>query len=245
MKGRPPDRQGGAPAVVGAVALCGAAYLFGSLPLVYLLGRRRSVDLKRVGSGNVGATNLMAAAGPAYATAGWVFDASKGAVPVAVARRLGFSEEVAGLAGVCGVAGQCWPIFLRFRGGRGISAYVGATGALAPRAWPATLLPMIAGGVWRVAPRCWHASGKYPGSERAARGKSVPLGCFISGALFPVLHASMTGRASPARTAPTLLSAVVLLRRLTAPQPDDDAVGPAHRPVALLYRLLYDRNTSV
>jgi glycerol-3-phosphate acyltransferase PlsY len=228
-----------------AAALCLGAYVYGSLPLVYLLGRRRHVDLKRAGSGNVGATNLMAAGGTAPATLGWLFDASKGLAPVVVARSLGCPDEVAGLAGVCGAAGQCWPLFLGFQGGRGISAYVGATSALAPRVWGGALLPMIGGGLWRALPRVWHSSGTIHSSERAVRSKAVPLGCFISAAMYPALYAVGNRRSSSARWAPMLLPAVLLVRRLTAPQPDDATVGPRRRPVALLYRLLYDRNTSV
>lgn len=227
-----------------ASALCLGAYVYGSLPLVYLLGRRRHVDLKRAGSGNVGATNLMAAGGAAPATLGWLFDASKGLAPVVVARSLNCSDEVAGLAGVCGVAGQCWPVFLRFQGGRGISAYVGATSALAPRIWGGALLPMIGGGLWRALPRVWHSSGIIRSSERAARSKAVPLGCFISAALYPALYAAGGRQTTSARLMSTLLPAVVFVRRLTAPQPDDATVGPRRRRAALLYRLLYDRNTS-
>lgn len=228
-----------------ATALCLGAYVYGSLPFVYVLGRRRHVDLKREGSGNVGATNLMAAGGPVPATMGWLFDASKGLAPVVVARSLGCADEVAGLAGVCGVAGQCWPLFLRFQGGRGISSYVGATSALAPRVWGGALAPMIGGGLWRALPRLWHSSGTTKSRERTARGKAVPLGCFISAVIYPALYATGDRRESSARWAPALLTAVLLARRLTAPQPDDANVGPRRRRVALLYRLLYDRNTSV
>ncbi|HKV85760.1 MAG TPA: glycerol-3-phosphate acyltransferase [Ktedonobacterales bacterium] len=228
-----------------AGALCLGAYVYGSLPFVYVLGKRRHVDLKRAGSGNVGATNLMAAGGPAPATVGWLLDASKGLAPVVVARSLGCADEVAGLAGVCGVAGQCWPLFLRFQGGRGISAYVGATAALAPRVWGYALAPMIGGGLWRALPRLWHSSGIAKSSERAARGKAMPLGCFISADIYPALFAANGRRSASARWAPALLPAVLLARRLTAPQPDDATVGPRRRRVALLYRLLYDRNTSM
>lgn len=228
-----------------ALMLAGA-YLYGSLPLVYLLGRGRNVDLKQVGSGNVGATNLLAAGGPLWAAVGWVFDASKGLLPVLAARRLGRRTEVAELAGVCGVAGQCWPVFLRFQGGRGISAYVGATAAMGLRAWPAALLPMIAGGLWRVAPRLAQR-GKQQTSDkkRASRSKSVPLGCFVSMITYPLARTLFSGGKRQSVVAPSLLSLVVLGRRLTASLPDDATDGPAVHQQALLYRLLYDRNTSV
>lgn len=228
---------------VDALVLAGA-YLYGSLPLVYWMGRGRRVDLKRMGSGNVGATNLLAAGGPARAAAGWIFDASKGLLPVLAARRLGRREEVAELAGVCGVAGQCWPIFLGFEGGRGISAYVGATGAISPRAWPAALLPMIVGGVWRVAPRLARR-GKSARETGAVRSKSVPLGCFVSMVTYPLTQGALGGATRRILVAPTLLSLVVLARRLTASLPDDATDGPEVHPRALLYRLLYDRNTSM
>lgn len=245
MWGSSPGMRCGRVSCPRILALYAGAYLYGSLPLLYLLGRRRRVDLKRVGSGNVGATNLMAAGGLTPATIGWMFDFSKGFLPITTARRLGCSEEVAGMAGALGMAGQCWPVFLRFQGGRGISTYVGATAALAPRMWPGALLPMICGGLWRATPGVWHGSGAYSGSERAARSKAVPLGCFISAASYPLLHAMGTRGPTTARIAPMLLSAIVLTRRLTAAQPDDATVGPARNRAALLYRVLYDRNTSV
>src|SRR5918911_1042250 len=72
-----------------------AAYLYGSLPFVYLLGRQRNIDLHQVGSGNVGSTNLWAVGGRARGTVGWIADASKGLVPIAMARRLGCDERTA------------------------------------------------------------------------------------------------------------------------------------------------------
>lgn len=223
-------------------ALCAGAYLYGSLPLVYQLARRRKVDLKQSGSGNVGATNLLASGGPALATVGWLFDASKGLAPVLVSRRLGRSRAVAELAGVCGVAGQCWPLFLRFSGGRGISAYVGAGAGMDPIAWAGSLLPIIGGSLWRVKPLIISGRGRKAG--RKMRSKSVPLGCFISAIAFPLLVGIRRGRPTRALVAPTLLSCVLLTRRLTASLPDDATDGPAAHPKAWLYRLLYDRNTS-
>ncbi|HLZ22747.1 MAG TPA: glycerol-3-phosphate acyltransferase [Ktedonobacterales bacterium] len=220
------------------IAVCAGAYLYGSLPLVYVLARRRQVDLKRTGSGNVGATNLMASGGPARALAGWLFDASKGLAPILVSRRLGRSRAVAELAGVCGAAGQCWPLFLRFSGGRGISAYVGAGAAMDRGAWAGALLPMIGGSLWRVAPHLLRLA------PLPIRSKSVPLGCFISAVALPLLVGARRGFRPRVLLAPTLLSAVVMVRRLTAPLPDDATDGPAVHRQAWLYRLLYDRNTS-
>jgi hypothetical protein len=239
------------------------AYLYGSLPFVYLLGRQRNVDLHRVGSGNVGSTNLWAAGGHVRGAIGWIADASKGLVPIALARRLGCDERTAELAGVCGVAGQCWPVFLRFNGGRGISAFVGASLLIDRAAWVTALVPMVAGSLWRLGRRRSHAD-----RLQVRRSKSVPLGCVVGTLTFPLAcwtryagrrDACRAARGWPASPtageagqcpqgtmawAPGLLTLVILLRRLTAPLPDDATCGPAVRPQALVYRLLYDRNTS-
>ncbi len=230
--------------LTGNAALCLAAYIYGSLPLIYLLGRRRRVDLTRTGSGNVGSTNLLSAGGAPIAAAGWIFDASKGLAPVAVGRKLGCSRNVAELAGVCGVVGQCWPIFLGFHGGRGISAYVGAASQMDREAWAVALTPMIAGSLWRIGSRLRHGSGNRVGQARVMRSKSVPFGCFISAVAFAMLAFARRRHEAQQGVAPVLLSSVILLRRLTAPLPDDTTNGPRVRQAALWYRLLYDRNTS-
>lgn len=225
----------------GALVL--GAYLYGSIPLIYLMARQRRVDLRRSGSGNVGATNLWASVGAARAVGGWVFDASKGFVPIVVGRRLGCRDDVAKLAGICGVAGQCWPVFLRFRGGRGISAFVGAAALINPRAWLVSLAPMIVGGLWRITPVILKYDGRAASALRESRGKAVPLGCLVGVLTFPLAAASISNPARAPRL-PALLSSLLLLRRLTAPLPDDIIWGPGMEREALLYRLLYDRNTS-
>lgn len=225
------------------VGTCLGAYLYGSLPFVYLLGRRRHVDLRTRGSGNVGAANLYAAGGGWRAVVGGLGDASKGFLPYPAARRLGCSRAVAEIATVCGLAGQCWPLFLRFRGGRGMSAFVGGACWMNPRAWAVSLAPMGVGALWRM-------GGMLGRPQRAARqlkmtrSRSVPLGCFVGVALFPFACLAFRRPGRRPTVAPTLLAAAVLVRRLTAPLPDDATHGPAVRPEALLFRLLFDRNTS-
>src|SRR2546423_10883133 len=229
---------------LGAYCLLPAAYLYGSLPFVYLLGRQRNIDLHQVGSDTVGSTNLWVAGGRARGTVGWIADASKGIVPIAMARWLGCDERTAELAGVCGVAGQCWPVFLRFNGGRGISAFVGASFLIDRAAWVAALVPMVTGSLWHLGRRRSHAD-----RLRVRRSKSVPLGCVVGTLTFPLAcwtrgqDAHVAGRRDAALV-PGLLTLVILLRRLTAPLPDDATRGPAVQPWALVYRLLYDRNTS-
>lgn len=226
------------------VSICLFAYLYGSIPFVYLLGRLRRVDLRQRGSGNVGATNLWSAAGNWPALFGWIADASKGLVPAALTRMCGGSRELSEMAGVCGVAGQCWPIFLGLSGGRGISALVGAALWIDPRAWPAALLPMIGGSLWRTVPLLGPRFHRVERQLKATRSKSVPLGCLVGAVAFPVVSQALARRGRRRGSlAPALLPMVIVLRRLTARLPDDATHGPAVRPRALLYRLLFDRNT--
>lgn len=216
------------------------AYVYGSMPFIAMLARTRSVDLKDVGSGNVGATNLMSVGGIRLAVVGWLVDASKGLLPVVVARRLGFSASDAALAGVCGTAGQCWPITLGFSGGRGISAFMGASSAIDPVSWLITLVPFVTGAVWRIIPPILH--GNALGEElRTNRSQSVPLGSLVGVLTFPV--AVWVLRRAPL-TASALLATVIMIRRVTAPLPDDVVEGPAEESRAIIYRLLYDRNTA-
>jgi hypothetical protein len=213
-------------------------------PVVHLLGRLSGADLKHSGSGNVGVSNLRAVGGVKRAVIGGLFDASKGYLPIRICRRLGYPEEVAELAGICGVAGQCWPLFLRFNGGRGLSSFIGASFLINLRGWRIAILTMAAGSLWR-----FFSSFRYPrrkpGSQpKSTRSKAVPLGCFLGTLAFPLVCYLDRHQEGRQRLAPVLLSFLILGRRLTAPLPDDAIHGPARNKQALLYRLLYDRNTN-
>jgi glycerol-3-phosphate acyltransferase PlsY len=228
---------------VRAATLLLAAYAYGSLPIVYLLARRRGINLQEVGSGNVGATALWTAAGTSPAVCGWLADASKGMLPVLVAHRLQLGEDVAALAGVTGMAGQCWPVFLRFSGGRGISAFVGASLAIDPRSAMGSFVFMAAGSAWRV---LFGAGAKGRSTAqilRTSRSSSVPLGCLLGVLTFPWL-CRVTNPGRRFRFMVTMLLPLIIgVRRLTAALPDDPNNGPAVEPKARLYRLLFDRNT--
>lgn len=220
------------------------AYLYGSVPFVYLLGRQRMVDLRQRGSGNVGATNLWGATGNQRALIGWLGDASKGFLPPLLLRIFGRSRSMRQMGGVCGTAGQCWPLFLGLSGGRGISAFVGAAYWINPWAWAASLAPMIAGSLWHALPLLGRRKQRIQRDLRRTRGKTVPFGCFLGVALFPLFYALFAPPGRKLAPAPWLLSGVILLRRLTARLPDDATHGPTVLPRALFYRLLFDRNTS-
>ena len=111
-----------------------AAYLVGAIPIGYLVARLFGVtDIRREGSGNVGATNVLRTAGivPAVVTLGG--DIAKGWLAVTLAGRIGGDAPEAMAAGaVAAVAGNCWSVFLRFRGGKGVATGLGALLRLTP-----------------------------------------------------------------------------------------------------------------
>lgn len=111
-----------------------AGYAIGSLPLGYLAGRRwGGVDLRAVGSRNVGATNMYRVSGPRLGVAVMVLDMAKGALAVALTSvMLADADPVA--AGVAAVAGHVYPVWLRGHGGKGVATACGAFALLAPLA---------------------------------------------------------------------------------------------------------------
>ena len=114
---------------LGAVA-CG--YLVGSIPFAYLLARRRGIDLRRVGSGNVGATNVLRTSGAAQAVLAMCLDAAKGAVAVLVARAFATAPATVVAAGLASIIGHIYPPWLGFRGGKGVATAAGMFAVLAP-----------------------------------------------------------------------------------------------------------------
>jgi glycerol-3-phosphate acyltransferase PlsY len=121
-----------APAVAGLVL---AAYLAGSLPTSYLVGRALGVDLRRYGSGNLGATNLYRAAGLGPAAFAALVDIAKGAAPTLLFPRWDGAPQPWALAyGLAAVAGHVWPVWLGFRGGKGVATGGGVFLVLAPAA---------------------------------------------------------------------------------------------------------------
>jgi glycerol-3-phosphate acyltransferase PlsY len=107
-------------------------YLAGSVPFAFLLARRRGVDLRRVGSGNVGAANVLRSTGPGHALAAFGLDAVKGAVAVLVAERLTGGPATPVAAGMASIIGHVYPVWLGFRGGKGVATAAGVFGVLAP-----------------------------------------------------------------------------------------------------------------
>ena len=114
--------------------LCAAAYLAGSIPFGALLGRLKGIDLRQVGSGNIGATNVARAMGKGWAIAVLAADACKGFVPVWLGRHFGLSSTVIALAGAAAIIGHMFTLFLRGGGGKGVATSLGVALALSPSA---------------------------------------------------------------------------------------------------------------
>jgi glycerol-3-phosphate acyltransferase PlsY len=121
-----------------AVAL---GYLMGSIPFAFVLARRvRGIDIREAGSGNVGAANVLRTSGVLAAITVMALDVCKGAGSVIVVQRLVMDGAAPAAAGVAAIIGHIYPVWLRFRGGKGVATAAGVFAVLTPWA----LLPVIA-----------------------------------------------------------------------------------------------------
>jgi glycerol-3-phosphate acyltransferase PlsY len=110
-----------------------ASYLLGSVPTGYILYRiKEKKDIRGLGSTNIGATNVLRVSGWKLALPVALSDILKGALPVYLALRLFPEAWVAYAAGFLAVLGHCFPVYIRFRGGKGVATSVGAFAVLAP-----------------------------------------------------------------------------------------------------------------
>lgn len=116
------------------------AYLFGSIPVGYIAGKVAGVDVRTKGSGNIGATNVLRVLGKRYGYTVFFFDAFKGFVAVRlalfVAHLTGFPAGYAEYLGIAAalfcVVGHTFPVWLRFKGGKGVATSAGAIFGLVP-----------------------------------------------------------------------------------------------------------------
>ena len=151
-----------------------ASYLLGSFPAGYLAGRIAGIDVREHGSGNVGATNVLRVIGKPYGYAVFLIDAAKGLAAVRLAyfvfRRAPHPEFYAIAAAILVVLGHAFPVWLQFKGGKGVATSVGAVAGLVPIA----VLPAAA--IWLLV----FAFSRY-----------VSLASIITAALLPVIIAVM------------------------------------------------------
>jgi len=129
-------------ALILAVAIAGS-YLAGSIPFGLFIARLAAgKDVRAIGSGNIGATNVARAAGRTAAVSTLLLDALKGFLPAFFASKSADSWGAA--CGVAAVLGHCFPVWLRFRGGKGVATGLGVTLALAP------IAALAGAGVWAI-----------------------------------------------------------------------------------------------
>jgi glycerol-3-phosphate acyltransferase PlsY len=212
----------------GLVILIG--YFVGSVPMAYLVAKKlRGVDLRRYGSGNVGTSNLLSLTSWRFAGPVLAFDFSKGALMVWLAWSLGLNggeQLIVGLAAVCG---HNWPVFLGFRGGRGVLTIFGAS----------FLVPFLNG---FVSLKIFAITGAIMLSMILISIyllKRGPLGVFIAVVSLPILSLIM---GLPLSVNLGFLGMVIIfiVRRLTAPQPVK--IFFISKRKSLTNRILYDRD---
>jgi glycerol-3-phosphate acyltransferase PlsY len=122
-----------------AVAAILASYLIGGIPIGLLIAQSRGVDLRKIGSGNIGATNVFRALGAKLGLLSFALDVLKGFLPpLLAAKALGVTGWALGAAGLATVVGHCFSPYLRFAGGKGVATSLGIALALY---WPAGAFP--------------------------------------------------------------------------------------------------------
>jgi glycerol-3-phosphate acyltransferase PlsY len=149
-----------------------ASYFLGSIPTGFLWAETRGIDIRKVGSGNIGATNVMRALGKGAGLAVLLLDAAKGFLPVYVAPRLFPNVHHTTLQIVCCIsviAGHNWTCWLKFKGGKGVATSSGAMLAVLP-------LPFLcAFGVWAIIFAVW----RYVSLASIGAAVAMPIATFF------------------------------------------------------------------
>jgi glycerol-3-phosphate acyltransferase PlsY len=125
---------------VKVILLSALSFLLGSIPTGLLVARSRGIDLRNIGSGNIGATNVLRTAGRREALLTLLGDVLKGALPVIAAGYYQTGTPYEGLIGLCAVLGHDFSVFLRFRGGKGVATSLGVLGVYSPQTGLVTII---------------------------------------------------------------------------------------------------------
>jgi glycerol-3-phosphate acyltransferase PlsY len=192
-----------------------ATYILGAVPFAFVIGAFCGVDLRKVGTGNVGAGNLTRIVGLPAGIGAAVLDGLKGLIPVLLLRNQGVGPAVVSLAGLACVIGHNWSIFMRGRSGRGLAPSAGVLVGIDPSliVWP---------GGWAVAG--WKLGGGLAG--------------FIGWASLPVI-AVVFEKPAPAVLGALGLGLLMVFRRMQG----NPGHKPGIR--AALYRAVFDRDPEV
>jgi len=169
------------------------AYLLGSVPFGVVVARAGGgVDLRRVGSGNIGATNVLRAVGRGAAALTLLGDIGKGAFGVGLGRWFGVSPTVLAMIALAAVVGHLLPVFARFRGGKGVATTLGVVLAAMPAVGGLLLL------IWLAVAAIWRYSS---------------LAALVASAALPVLAWLLDGRPPMVGLSVTLLLIVLVRHR--------------------------------
>jgi glycerol-3-phosphate acyltransferase PlsY len=155
-------------------------YLIGSVPFALLLTRWSGDDLRQVGSGNVGAANAVRMSGVRTGVLVALLDIGKGAASVAVAAQMSNAVATPALAGLAAIVGHIYPVWLRFRGGKGVATACGVFSMLTPLAIPPALLVFIAT-VWAT---------RYVSLGSILASLALPPIAYLAGGPFPAFMAA-------------------------------------------------------
>jgi glycerol-3-phosphate acyltransferase PlsY len=152
-------------------------YLAGSVPFAYLLARRRGIDVRTAGSGNVGAANVLRTTGPWRGVIVMALDVAKGMAAVALAHLFAGGTALIALTGAAAIVGHIYPVWLRFHGGKGVAVAAGVFTLLSPAAAAAAaaLFLMIA---WLT---------RYVSLASIAATVALPPAAWILGSPMPVV----------------------------------------------------------
>ena len=154
------------------------AYLIGSIPFALLLARRwGGHDLHRIGSGNIGAANVLRASGVRAGVIVAMLDIAKGSAGVLVAGRLSGADHAGALAGFVAIVGHIYPVWLRFRGGKGVATACGVFTVLAPMAIPPAAVAFFAA-TWLT---------RYISVGSVAASLVLPPVAWLTGSALPVV----------------------------------------------------------
>jgi len=214
------------------------SYLLGSLPFMYIMGRLKGVDLREHEDMHIA---LWRNVGRIQGLLGVFLDFAKGAIVVVAARSAGFEPGWVGFAGVAAVAGQMWPVFMKFDGEKGNSIGLAMSATLATKASLIAMVVMATGLLIRTIPRLRQPNQS--ASERLKFGgppsNSLPVGMAVGFAVLP-LAAWVMGQPWEVIVAFVGLFVLIMVRRATAGI-SEDLRQPSGKRSMLLNRLLYDR----
>ncbi len=206
------------------ILLVAGAYLLGSIPAAYIVARLgKGIDIRKHGSGNVGASNVASSTSLWMSVPVFLFDIGKGYIAVWLAGQAGLAPYFQILVGIFAVIGHNWPVFLNFKGGRGIATSFGVVLAVSP------LLGLIV----------------FVMSYSLAPFKQLAVGVLIAFISLPLFSLFLTGPlgiqdGNQAALGFLTLFLLVILRRLVQPRAEISRELPL--PELVFNRFIFDRD---